>query len=50
MVAAKREPNHLVATDGSTCATTESRFARVERGDRVWCLWRDEGNRPSTTE
>ncbi|MFL5383864.1 MAG: hypothetical protein ACJ8GN_15190 [Longimicrobiaceae bacterium] len=50
MVAAKREPNHLVATDGSTCATTGSRFARVERGDRVWCLWRDEGNRPSTTE
>jgi hypothetical protein len=50
LVAAKREPNHLVATDGSTCATSDSRFARVERGDRVWCLWRDERDRPSTGE
>jgi hypothetical protein len=50
MVAGKREPNHLVATDGSSCATTDSRFARVQRGDRVWCLWRDEAGRPSTGE
>jgi len=50
MVAQKHEPNQLVATDGSRCSTTETRFARVERGDRVWCLWRDEGQRPATTE
>lgn len=48
MVAGKREPHHLVATDGSTCVTSDSRFARVQRGDHVWCLWRDERDRPST--
>ena len=50
MVAEKREPNQLVATDGSRCSTTESRFVRIERGDRVWCMWRDERNRPNTGE
>jgi len=50
MVAGKREPHHLVATDGSSCVTTDSRFARVQRGDHVWCLWRDERDRPSTGE
>jgi hypothetical protein len=50
MVAAKREPNHLVATDGSSCATSGSRFTRVQPGDRVWCVWREERDRPNTGE
>jgi len=40
-VAGKREPNELVAIDGTSCATTDTRFARAQRGDRVWCVWRD---------
>ena len=48
LVADKRAPNHLIASDGSTCATTESRFARTQVGDMVWCLWRDTRNRPSS--
>jgi len=44
-VAGKREPNELVATDGSSCMTTDTRFARAERGDRVWCVWRDTRGR-----
>jgi hypothetical protein len=47
MVAGKRAPNHLIATDESTCATTEARFERTQPGDRVWCAWRD-GGRAST--
>jgi hypothetical protein len=45
-VTAKRAPNQLVARDGSTCSTTDTRFARAQRGDRVWCLWRDGAERP----
>ena len=41
LVAGKREPNLLVASDGTTCTTTETRFGRAQRGDRVWCMWRD---------
>jgi hypothetical protein len=36
----KREPNLLIALDGTECTLSEGRFARVERGDRVLCTWR----------
>ena len=48
MVAGKRDPNQLLATDGSACTTTEERYERTQPGDRAWCAWREEGNRPST--
>jgi|GEM_PF-6855719 len=50
MVAGKREPHHLVATDGSTCATTDTRFAETQPGDRVWCAWREEGRGSSSAQ
>jgi hypothetical protein len=49
-VADKREPHDLVAIDGSRCTTTEKRFERAQRGDRVWCLWRDARGDASTGE
>lgn len=43
-VAGKREPNELVAADRTRCSVDRERFASVEIGERVWCLWlSDEG-------
>ena len=36
----KREPNLLIALDGTECTVSEGRFVRLERGDRVLCTWR----------
>jgi starvation-inducible outer membrane lipoprotein len=49
-VAAKRDPQVLVARDGTRCVTTEARFERARPGDRVWCLWTDASGRPETGE
>jgi hypothetical protein len=38
-VAAKEPPTRLVASDGTTCAVTEERYARAAVGDVVWCVW-----------
>jgi hypothetical protein len=40
VVAAKREPNELLARDGSSCLTTAKRYSRTQAGQRVWCVWR----------
>ncbi|HEX6747890.1 MAG TPA: hypothetical protein VF092_11420 [Longimicrobium sp.] len=40
LVTAKREPNQLLAADGSSCLTTAKRYSRTQRGQRVWCVWR----------
>jgi hypothetical protein len=50
LVAAKREPHLLVAHDGTSCVTTQTRFERTQRGDQVWCLWNDANGRPETAE
>jgi hypothetical protein len=49
-VAVKREPQVLVALDGTRCATTQARFERAKPGDRVWCVWSDASGRPETEE
>ena len=49
-VIAKREPQVLVARDGTRCVTTQARFDRAERGDRVWCLWSHSSGRPETSD
>jgi hypothetical protein len=43
VVAFKREPMELVSFDGSSCFTTERRFQRVMRGQRIWCVWSYNG-------
>ena len=48
-VAAKRAPRELVALDGTSCITTEARFERAQRGDRVWCMWHVTGTSPAAT-
>lgn len=35
----KRQPNLLLADDGSSCSTTRARWERARTGQRVWCLW-----------
>jgi hypothetical protein len=47
LVVRKYLPRELVATDGTTCLTSEKHFARVSRGDHVWCVWRDRSVRPT---
>jgi hypothetical protein len=49
-VAAKRDPQVLVALDGTRCVTTQGRFERAQPGDRVWCVWSDASGRPETEE
>jgi hypothetical protein len=39
VVSGKREPLLLIASDGSSCPTTERRYQRARPGDRVWCVW-----------
>lgn len=39
IVASKQLPNRLIATDGSQCLVSESRFEKVEIGRRVLCAW-----------
>lgn len=43
VVVAKREPQVLVAGDGTRCAASGSKFERVQLGDGVWCLWQRSG-------
>ena len=40
-VAAKEPPARLVAADGTSCAVSEERYARVAVGDVVWCIWEE---------
>ena len=40
-VAAKEPPARLLAADGTSCAVSEERFARVAVGDVVWCVWEE---------
>lgn len=39
-VATKREPETLLARDGSTCRVSPDRFADTAIGDVVRCTWR----------
>ena len=50
LVAAKQEPQVLVAHDGTRCVTTQARFERAQPGDQVWCVWSDSRGRPETSE
>ena len=38
-VAAKEAPNTLVADNQLRCQVDGERFAEVDVGDRVWCMW-----------
>ncbi len=38
-VAAKDEPNRLIARDHSTCGVSIDRWRRVQVGDEVVCSW-----------
>ena len=38
-VAAKREPETLVAGDGTICRVSPDRFSGTKSGDRVECNW-----------
>ena len=40
-IAGKREPAELVATDGSTCHVSLSRYEKSRVGSRAWCVWRE---------
>ena len=39
-VVAKREPDALLARDGSLCAVSPDRFAGTHVGEQVRCAWR----------
>jgi len=45
VVIEKREPNLLLAVDGTECVVSEERFERVRTGRRAFCHWRAEGMR-----
>lgn len=38
-VALKLSGNELIATDGTSCLVSDSRYADVEVGDHVLCSW-----------
>jgi hypothetical protein len=38
-VVAKEAPNTLVADNQLRCQVDGERFAEVDVGDRVWCMW-----------
>lgn len=40
-IATKRAPSELVATDGSTCHVSPTRFEKARAGSRAWCAWRE---------
>jgi hypothetical protein len=42
VVIEKREPNLLLAVDGTECVVSEERFERIRRGRRAFCHWRAE--------
>jgi hypothetical protein len=39
-VAGMEAPSTLIATDGTRCVVTAERFASIQSGERVWCMWR----------
>lgn len=41
-IATKRAPSELVATDGSTCHVSHTRFEKARAGSRAWCAWREQ--------
>jgi hypothetical protein len=43
VVIEKREPNLLLAVDGTECVVSEERFERIRTGRRAFCHWRTEG-------
>lgn len=40
VVAEKRDPDLLVASDRTHCVVGRDRFDEVQEGDRVFCQWR----------
>ena len=42
-VVRKRAPSLLIATDGTVCTATESKFETTAVKERVWCSWASEG-------
>lgn len=40
VVAEKRDPNLLLAADGTECVVSDERFERVRTGERAFCHWR----------
>ena len=38
-VVEKREPNELVAADGTWCAADRERFEAIRVGEAIWCVW-----------
>jgi hypothetical protein len=43
VVIEKRDPNLLLAVDGTECVVSEERFERIRTGRRAFCHWRTEG-------
>lgn len=38
-VMSKRDPNELIAVDGTTCIVSSGRYEEVEISERVSCFW-----------
>ncbi len=37
----KRDPDILVAFDGSVCSVSKDKYEKTSSGDVVFCVWRD---------
>jgi hypothetical protein len=49
-VASKESPTALLAADGTRCLVTEEKYRNTALGERVWCFWSYDGDRPATSE